>query len=148
MEDSSKQPGFFKFIMISSLIVIVLGSYPVWKYFTVNQINSFVFGYIVSLMNAILGYKLNTMAFRKPTKTFMMLVFGGMGIRLILVMLFLVILIQFTALDSLSLVGSVFFFYTLFISIEIYFLHKKQLQVKKHNLDPAFTDQQNKTTLK
>lgn len=148
MESNSKQPGFFKFIMLSSLIVIVLGSYPVWKYFTVNQINSFVFGYIVSLMNAIIGYKLNTMAFGKPTKTFMMLVFGGMGIRLILVMLFLVILIQFTALDSLSLVGSVFFFYTLFISIEIYFLHKKQLQVKKHNLDPALKDQQNKTTLK
>ena len=133
MESSSKQPGFFKFIVLSSLIVIVLGSYPVWKYFTVNQINSFVFGYIVSLMNAIIGYKLNTMAFGKPTKTFMMLVFGGMGIRLILVMLFLVILIQFTTLDSLSLVGSVFFFYTLFISIEIYFLHKQQLQVKKNN---------------
>ncbi len=148
MDSSSKQPGFFKFIALSSLIVIVLGSYPVWKYFTVNQINSFVFGYIVSLMNAIIGYKLNTMAFGKPTKTFMMLVFGGMGIRLILVMLFLVILIQFTTLDSLSLVGSVFFFYTLFISIEIYFLHKKQLQVKKHNSDPELTDQQNKTTLK
>lgn len=142
MENSSKQPGFFKFIVLSSLIVIVLGSYPVWKYFTVNQINSFVFGYIISLMNAIIGYKLNTMAFGKPTKTFMMLVFGGMGIRLILVLLFLVILIQFTTLDSLSLVGSVFFFYTLFISIEIYFLHKKQLQVKKHNLDPQLTDQQ------
>lgn len=148
MENNSKQPGFFKFIVLSSLIVIVLGSYPVWKYFTVNQINSFVFGYIVSLMNAIIGYKLNTMAFGKPTKTFMMLVFGGMGIRLILVLLFLVILIQFTTLDSLSLAGSVFFFYTLFISIEIYFLHKKQLQVKKHNLDPDLTDQQNKTTLK
>lgn len=148
MENSSKQPGFFKFIVLSSLIVIILGSYPVWKYFTVNQINSFVFGYIVSLMNAIIGYKLNTMAFGKPTKTFMMLVFGGMGIRLILVMLFLVILIQFTTLDSLSLVGSVFFFYTLFISIEIYFLHKQQLQVKKHNLDPVLSDQQNKTTLK
>ena len=148
MENSSKQPGFFKFIVLSSLIVIILGSYPVWKYFTVNQINSFIFGYIVSLMNAIIGYKLNTMAFGKPTKTFMMLVFGGMGIRLILVMLFLVILIQFTTLDSLSLVGSVFFFYTLFISIEIYFLHKQQLQVKKHNLDPVLSDQQNKTTLK
>ena len=97
-------------------------------------------GYIISLINAIIGYKLNTMAFNKPTKSFMVLVFGGMGIRLIVVMLFLVILIQFTALDSLSLVGSVFFFYTLFISIEIYFLHKIQRQVKKHNLDTAPAD--------
>lgn len=136
-----KKPGFFKYIVYSSLIVIIFGAYPVWMYFNVVQINSFIFGYIISLMNAIIGYKLNTMAFNKPTKSFMMLVFGGMGIRLILVMLFLVILIQFTSLDSLSLVGSVFFFYTLFISIEIYFLHKVQMQAKKHNPDPVKTDQ-------
>ena len=140
MENKTKQPGFFRYIVISSLLVIVLGSYPVWKYFTVTQINSFVFGYIISLVNAVIGYKLNTMAFSKPTKSFMVLVFGGMGIRLMVVMLFLVILIQFTSLDSISLVGSVFFFYTLFISIEIYFLHKKQLQAKKHNPDPVKTD--------
>ena len=136
-----KKPGFFKYIIISSLAVFLLGFYPVWIYFSVNQINSFVFGYIISLMNAVIGYKLNTMAFNKPTKSFMVLVFGGMGIRLILVMLFLVILIQFTTLDSLCLVGSVFFFYTLFISIEIYFLHKVQSQAKKHNPDPVKTDQ-------
>jgi hypothetical protein len=141
MESNTKQPGFFRYIVISSLIVIVLASYPVWKYFTVNQINSFVFGYIISLINAVIGYKLNTMAFSKPTKSFMVLVFGGMGIRLMVVLLLLLILIQFTTLDSISLVGSVFFFYTLFISIEIYYLHKKQLQAKKHNPDPVKTDQ-------
>ncbi len=141
MESNTKQSGFFKYIIISSLFVIVLGAYPIWKYFTVTQINSFVFGYIISLINAIIGYKLNTIAFSKPTKSFMVIVFGGMGIRLIVVMLFLVILIQFTSLDSFSLVGSVFFFYMLFISIEIYFLHKKQMQAKKHNLDPINTDQ-------
>ncbi len=132
-----KKPGFFKYIALSSLIVIILGAYPVWKFFTVNQINSFVFGYIISLINAFIGYKLNSMAFSKPTKSFMVLVFGGMGIRLIVVLLFLLILIQFTSLDSICLVGSVFFFYTLFISIEIYFLHKKQLQAKKHNPGPV-----------
>jgi len=140
MENNVKKPGFFKYVIISSLIVIAVGSYPLLKYFTVNQINSIVFGYIISLVNAIIGYQLNTMAFSKPTKSFMVLVFGGMGIRLIIVLLFLVILLQFTGLDSLSLVGSVFFFYTLFISIEIYFLHKIQLQVKKHNLDTAPAD--------
>lgn len=141
MESKTKQPGFFKYIAISSLLVIVLGAYPVWKYFTATQINSFVFGYIISLINAVIGYKLNTMAFSRPTKSFMVLVFGGMGIRLMVVLLLLLILIQFTSLDSFSLVGSVFFFYTLFISIEIYFLHKKQLQAKKHNPDPIKTDQ-------
>ncbi|HRJ85527.1 MAG: hypothetical protein IAE93_16390 [Ignavibacteria bacterium] len=140
MENNVKKPGFFKYVIISSLIVIAVGSYPLLKYFTVNQINSIVFGYIISLVNAIIGYQLNTMAFSKPTKSFMVLVFGGMGIRLIIVLLFLVILLQFTGLDSLSLVGSVFFFYTLFISIEIYFLHKMQSQVKKHNLDTADAD--------
>lgn len=140
MESKFKDSTFFKYIAYSSLLVIVLSSYPVYKYFSTVQINSIIAGYFISLINAFLGFKLNTMAFSRSTKSFMVLVFGGMGIRLIVVMLLLVLLIFFTSLDSLSLVGSVFFFYTLFISIEIYFLHKKQLQAKNFKTDPVLTE--------
>lgn len=141
MRNSYKNSAFFKYLAFSSFLVIIIASYPVWKYFDTVQINSFIYGYFISLINALIGYKLNTMAFNRSTKSFMVLVFGGMGIRMLIVMLLLVLLIQFTSLDSLSLVGSVFFFYTLFITIEIYFLHKKQLQAKKHNFDPVKQDQ-------
>ncbi|HMT11211.1 MAG TPA: hypothetical protein PKA39_06260 [Ignavibacteria bacterium] len=125
--------NFLKYAAIISLILIAAASYPVYKYATEIQIYSFAAGYAISLLNALLGYKLNTMAFGKPTKSFMMLVFGGMGIRLLIVMLILLIILVYSPLDSMSLVGSVFFFYTVFIILEIYFLQKQQAQAKKDN---------------
>lgn len=122
---------FFKYIIIASLISIVAGIYPVTKYASDIQLYSFVSGYLISLLNALLGYKLNTMAFNRSVKSFMILVFGGMGIRLMIVCLLLLILLQFTQLEAMSLVGSVFFFYVLFITIEIYFLHTKQTLLNK-----------------
>jgi len=55
----------------------------------------------------------------------MVIVFGSMTLRLVIVAIFLVILLTYTQLDSISLVSSVFFFYFLFVSLEIYFLTKK-----------------------
>lgn len=115
---------FFLTLAVSSLIVTMLAFYPVYMYANRLQINSFFPGYLISLVNALIGYKLSLMAFNRSVKSFMVIVFGGMGLRLIIVVITLLILIQFTSLDSISLAGSVFFFYTLFVSIEIYFLHK------------------------
>ena len=131
MSDKTTDSRFFKYIIIASLVVIVISVYPVTVYASKIQLYSFVCGYIISLVNALLGYKLNTMAFNKSVKSFMVLVFGGMGIRLIVAILFLVILLQFTSLEAMSLTGSVFFFYVLFITIEIYFLHTKQTMLNK-----------------
>ncbi|MCC6866736.1 MAG: hypothetical protein IT280_11320 [Ignavibacteria bacterium] len=137
MNNNLKNSGFYKFVAYTSLLVIVLASYPVYKYFNTVQINSIICGYFISLLNAFIGFKLNTIALSRSTKSFMVLVFGGMGIRLLIVMLLLVILIYLTNLDSLSLTGSVFFFYTLFITIEIYFLHKKQMQNTNQKIESA-----------
>jgi hypothetical protein len=122
---------FFKYTIIASLVTIVIAVYPVTQYASAVQLYSFVSGYLISLLNALLGYKLNTMAFNKSVKSFMVLVFGGMGIRLMMVSIILLILLQFTQLEAMSLVGSVFFFYVLFITIEIYFLHTKQTLINK-----------------
>lgn len=140
MDSKFKDSTFFKYLAYSSLLVIALASYPVYNFFSTVQIYSIIAGYFISLLNAFIGFKLNSMAFSRSTKSFIVLVFGGMGIRLLIVILLLVLLIYFTSLDSLSLVGSVFFFYTLFISIEIYFLHKKQMQAKNHKTDPVLTE--------
>lgn len=122
---------FYKYIIIASIVTIAIAVYPVTVYASAIQLYSFVCGYLISLINALLGYKLNTMAFNKSVKSFMILVFGGMGIRLMIVSLLLLILLQFTSLDAMSLVGSVFFFYVLFITIEIYFLHTKQSMINR-----------------
>jgi hypothetical protein len=125
--------NFLKYAAIISIVIFAAAAYPVYKYASTVQIYSFAAGYGISLLNALIGYKLNTMAFARPTKSFMVLVFGGMGIRLLIVMMILLVILVYTNLDSMSLVASVFFFYTLFIILEIYFLQKLQSQAKKDN---------------
>lgn len=122
---------FVKYLLIVSAAVAALGYYPVSLYATEDQIYSFIPGFLISFINALIGYKLSLMAFGKSVKSFMILVFGGMGIRLLIVVILLLILIQFTDLDSLSLAGSVFFFYTIFITLEIFFLHRMSSESDK-----------------
>lgn len=143
MSAKNSDSRFFKYIISASLIVIIVSVYPVTVYASKIQLYSFICGYIISLINALLGYKLNTMAFNKSVKSFMVLVFGGMGIRLIIVILFLLVLLQFTSLEAMSLTGSVFFFYVLFITIEIYFLHTKQTMLDKQKSQANMQAQNN-----
>ena len=131
---------FVKLLLAVSLITFILAAYPVSVYASSAQIYSFAFGFLISFFNALLGYYLSVRAFGKSVKSFMVMIFGGMGIRLLIVVIFLVLILQFTSLDSLSLTGSVFFFYTLFISLEIYFLHKVTAKAKSASVDSSKTD--------
>lgn len=125
---------FVKYLLMISAVIAALGYYPVSLYAAKEQIYSFIPGFLISFINALIGYKLSLMAFGKSVKSFMILVFGGMGIRLLIVVILLLILIQFTDLDSLSLAGSVFFFYTVFITLEIFFLHRLSSESDKNRI--------------
>ncbi|HJY63435.1 MAG TPA: hypothetical protein VJ455_04700 [Ignavibacteria bacterium] len=137
MESKINDSGFYKHIIISSLVVILLSIYPVSVYVSNIQFYSIISGYVIGLLNAIAGYKLNTIALNKSVKSFMVIVFGGMGLRMILIALIILILLYFVKLDEISLVASVFFFYILFVTIELFHLHKNQLRIKNQELASA-----------
>jgi hypothetical protein len=122
--------AFIRNVFIASVVTAVLASYPVIVYLSQTQLYSVIAGYFISLINALIGYRMNEAAFNKSVKGFMVLVFGGMGLRILVVGILLLIVIYYTHLDSISLVASVFFYYVLFVAIEILYLHKKQLQGK------------------
>ncbi len=128
---AEKGPNFIKQLIIASLIAIIIASYPVYAYANKVQVYSIICGYIIGLINALAGFKLNELAFKKPVKMFMVIVFGGMGIRMMFIAISIVILLYFAKFDEVSLVASVFFFYILFVALEIIYLHKKQLLNKK-----------------
>jgi len=116
---------FLKYSLFLSVAVLLIAFYPVYVYASKIQIYSIITGYLISLLNIIIGYSLNRSALNKSVKSFMVIVFGSMGLRLIFVAIVLVILLTYTRLESMSLVSSVFFFYFLFVALEIYFLTKK-----------------------
>lgn len=128
---NGKDPNFIKHLITASIISIVIATYPVYAYASQIQVYSIICGYIIGLINAVAGYRLNELAFKKPVKSFMVIVFGGMGIRMLFIAISILILLYIAKLDEVSLVASVFFFYILFVTLEINYLHKKQLLSKK-----------------
>lgn len=116
---------FIRNIFIASIIVFIISAYPVHLYASANQIAAIFYGYLTSLINILIGYGFNEIALNKSPKKFMAIVFGSLLFRMMLMSLIIVILLTYTTLDTVSLVGSIFFFYFLFISIEIHYLFKK-----------------------
>lgn len=130
MENKGADSGFYRQIIISSLIVFLIAIYPVSVYASNIQFYSVIAGYVIGLLNAIAGYNLNVLALNKSVKSFMVIVFGGMGVRMIIIAILILILLYFVKLDEISLVSSVFFFYILFVIIELIFLNKRQSGLK------------------
>lgn len=116
---------FIRDIIAASVVIIVLSFYPVYQYASQVQIYSIIIGYFISLLNILTGFTLNEIAFEKKIKSFMVIVIGGMTVRMVLVIILLVLLLHYTNLDTVSFVSSVFFFYFVFTSIEIYHLSKR-----------------------
>ena len=116
---------FIKYVLGLSLIILLITFYPIFVYASRIHIYSFIAGYVISLVNVVIGYQFNKTALSKSIKNFMTIVFGSMALRLVLVAIFLLILLTYTKLEPVSLISSVFFFYFLFISLEIYFLSRK-----------------------
>lgn len=126
--EKKSDSSFFKIVLIASLAVFVVAVYPVKVYLTQIQIYSVICGYVISLANAIAGYRLNEAALRRSSRVFFAFVFGGMGVRMLVICIILLLLISFSQLDLTSLVGSVFGFYVMFMAIEIYCVHKMQVK--------------------
>ena len=124
--------GFLKYVLIASIIVFVVISYPVYHYASPEQTEAIIYGYLISLVNVIAGFGLNNAALGRKAKSFMVMVFGGMLIRMLIVAVLLLILLYFAGHEPVMLTASFFFFYFLFISIEIKFLHKK-IKTEKQN---------------
>jgi len=125
-QNQTGEVSFFKIIFTASLVAVILSVYPTVKYAATVQIYSFIAGFIISVVNAVIGYSLNEMAFKRSAKSFLVIVVGGMGIRIVILGIFLVILTQFPVFELTSLIASVFFFYVLYMAIEIYYLHNKK----------------------
>lgn len=121
---------FLRNLFIASAAVALLSAYPIAVYASSFQLFSIITGYFISLVIALIGFFLNKNAYEKSMKNFMVMVFGGIGIRMIITGILLVIALLFLKLDTVTLVSSVMFFYFLFISLEIHFLHRKTSEDK------------------
>ncbi|MCB0833620.1 MAG: hypothetical protein KDC45_09175, partial [Bacteroidetes bacterium] len=84
----------------------------------------------LALIHVLTGFYMTRWAINKSARLFMSVVMGGMGVRLLLIAVILVVLIRFLDIDIKLFILTFGIYYLLFQMVEIYFINRG-LQLKK-----------------
>jgi len=121
---------FPKKIGLLLLVVVLLSIYPLYRLGDREITAGLLAGALISFLNVLGGYLSIEYAFEKSSATFLKVILGGMGIRLLLIAVVVLALIKVFHFHVYSLTASLFFFYLLFMILEIRFVNRK-ISVKK-----------------
>lgn len=114
-----------KNISIAAAALILLAGYPLYRFYGSDVVVAFLIAIFLTFLNAVVGFYYIDKYFSASLNDFMKMVFGSMGVRLLVLALIFVGLLGFTKIHEVSFTASLFISYILFSVIEIYFLNKK-----------------------
>jgi len=80
---------------------------------------------VISFVNVLLGYVSVEWSYRKPNITFLKIVLGGIGARLLLMLVLVLVLIRNLGFEPFALTISLLVFYIINLGLEIYLLEHK-----------------------
>ena len=86
------------------------------------EIQSVVFSWILCTLNVIIGVRFIVSAVDKEQKSFIVSLFGGMIIRLVAVLCFVLLGLLVFHFEEAGFIVSLFCFYFLFLIFEVYFI--------------------------
>jgi hypothetical protein len=94
----------------------------------------FVVGLLMSTVNAVAGSLSLGYAFDKPQKTFLKVVFGGMAVRMAILLAAFYVLITMFKVDTISLTLSLLGFYLIFLIMEILSIQRRTRGAERPSL--------------
>ena len=117
---------FYFFSIIPVLFFISLVIFLMTKNLNSDLFFSLIYGFIFSTINFFLGVLSIHFGFEKSDKIFLIIVFGGLVIRLFLMFILIVIAIQFLFVRLNSFIFTTFIFYFYYLIVEIFILNQKK----------------------
>lgn len=105
--------------------IIVLSSYPLYRYASAEVVRASITGALLSLANVLAGYAAIEYSIDKSYTTFLKLVLGGMGVRLLVMLGALLMLIEVFHFPVVALAVSLMGCYLIFLVLEVFFIHRK-----------------------
>ena len=117
---------FYFFSIIPVLFFISLVIFLMTKNLNSDLFFSLFYGFIFSTINFFLGVLSIHFGFEKSNKIFLIIVFGGLVIRLFLMFILIVIAIQFLFVRLNSFIFTTFIFYFYYLIVEIFILNQKK----------------------
>ena len=116
----------FPLQVLGVLIVVALtGAYPLVRYASPEILIAASVGALLSTVNVLVGFLAIEYSFNKSYTTFLKTVLGGMGVRMGLMLITLLLLIKVVGLHTVALTVSLLGFYLIFLILEILFIQKK-----------------------
>jgi hypothetical protein len=121
---------FVKILSIATGVVWVLLAPPLYFLAEPTIVWSVVGGCILSVVCFTVGFYAVCRTFHGSFQALMMAVFGGMLARLLFIGIIFVLVVTRTSLHVVSFLASLLGFYTLYLTIELYFV-KTRLQSRE-----------------
>ena len=109
---------FLKEILLVTLLMALVLAYPATAWMNDHQQSALLASAIMAFANIVLGYIILVYAIDKPHAPLMIAVFGGMGVRMALILVVLAMLLV-DGYDPLTLSLSFMGFYVVFMVTEI-----------------------------
>jgi hypothetical protein len=113
--------GFVKQLIIGTLVFWLLVGYPLYVWGSQELLIASMVSCLICAVNALVGGGIAWWAKGKGQSTFLKAVFGGMGIRVFIVLVLFFSVVKLAKLHVFSLTLSLFLFYILFQFLEIRF---------------------------
>lgn len=116
---------FPKQIVLTLIVIGVMSFYPLSRFADQEIISGVIAGIVLSVVNVLMGYGAIEYSFNKSYTVFIQVVLGGVGIRLFVMAGMLLVLIGVFKFHSIALVGSLFGMYSIFLVLEVLYIHNK-----------------------
>ena len=107
------------------LIVGVAALYPLLAFGSPEVVTAALMGCLMSVLNALAGSMTLEYALDKSYSTFFKFVFGGMGIRMVILLGTLYLLIAAFGIQKIPLTVSLLGFYMIFLILEVISIQRK-----------------------
>ncbi len=116
---------FLKRVAVVYGVLIVLAWVPISTYASNDMVWSVIVAGVLSLLNLISGYLAIEYSFGKSHTTFLKVILGGTGARLLLMAGIVALLIGYFKFEAVSLIVTLLVLYMVNLSLEIHFLQKR-----------------------
>ena len=122
----------FDFLLKILILSVILWGVIFWSATAYDiDLGSIFVAWILIVVNALVGYLLFEYAFDKPQAVFTKVVFGGLALRLLVLMVLIAVIILQSLVVINDFVLSFFAFYCIYVIIEILGYQNKNKQKKR-----------------
>jgi len=116
--------SFPKQVFLTGGSICALSAYPLMTYGSADMQRAVLAGGVIATINILAGYAAIRRSAHRSMTTFMKYVFGGMGLRILVITGVLAALIGLLGFHAVALVASLGVFYIAYQVLEIAYIHK------------------------